>query len=173
MNIFVLDAHPIVAASYLCDKHVPKMVLETAQMLSAAHRIVDPSDRYGIQNELYKTTHKNHPCVRWVCEEERFYSWLFVHFVGLCTEYTIRYGKVHKSHMLGSHFRLSPFSTSVINYWPAEKSGILVHPDEFAQAMPDVYKNPYDAVRAYRAYYKGEKARFAKWVKSTPPPYWW
>lgn len=171
MNIFVLDTDPIVAASYLCDKHVPKMVLETAQMLSAAHRIVDPSDRIGIQNELYKTTHKNHPCVRWVCEEERFYTWLYAHFIGLCSEYTTRYGKVHKSQSLASYFKTSPFSfLPIIGY---NTSPISVHNDEFAQAMPDVYKNPYDAVRAYRAYYKGEKAKFAKWEKSTPAPSWW
>ena len=38
MNIFFLDKNPYVAAHKQCDKHVVKMVLETAQMLSTAAR---------------------------------------------------------------------------------------------------------------------------------------
>ena len=41
MNIFVLDKNPIKAAQQHCDKHVVKMILESAQMLSTAHRILD------------------------------------------------------------------------------------------------------------------------------------
>ena len=33
MNIFVVDEDPVIAARQLCDKHVVKMILETAQML--------------------------------------------------------------------------------------------------------------------------------------------
>ena len=33
---------------------------------------------------------------------------------------------------------------------------------DFAQAMPDQYKVPGDAVTAYRAYYLGEKHSFAR-----------
>ena len=40
MNIFVLDENPITAAQMHCDKHVVKMVLEYAQILSTAHRVV-------------------------------------------------------------------------------------------------------------------------------------
>ena len=32
MNIFILDRDPVLAAQYQCDKHVVKMVLETAQI---------------------------------------------------------------------------------------------------------------------------------------------
>ena len=38
MNIFYLHSHPLVAAHYHCDKHVPKMILESAQMLSIVAR---------------------------------------------------------------------------------------------------------------------------------------
>tara|TARA_R100000951_G_C2495688_1_gene135843 strand:- start:210 stop:344 length:135 start_codon:yes stop_codon:yes gene_type:complete len=38
--------------------------------------------------------------------------------------------------------------------------------------MPDEYKREGDPVGAYRAYYKGEKAHFAKW-NYTATPYWW
>jgi hypothetical protein len=36
MNIFFLDKNPQKAAEYLCDKHVPKMLLESSQMLCTA-----------------------------------------------------------------------------------------------------------------------------------------
>ena len=38
MNIFFIDKCPIKSAQQLCDKHVVKMVLETAQMCSTAMR---------------------------------------------------------------------------------------------------------------------------------------
>jgi hypothetical protein len=41
MNIFYLDKDPIKAAEYSCDKHVVKMILESAQMLCTAHRVLD------------------------------------------------------------------------------------------------------------------------------------
>ena len=41
----------------------------------------------------------------------------------------------------------------------------------FAQAMPDEYKDP-DPVQAYRAYYMGEKAGFAKWNKRNTPEWY-
>ena len=41
MNIFVLHKDPTVAAQMLCDKHVPKMIVESAQMLSTVHRMLD------------------------------------------------------------------------------------------------------------------------------------
>ena len=41
MNIFILDEDPVIAAKMLCDKHVPKMIVESAQMLSTAHRLLD------------------------------------------------------------------------------------------------------------------------------------
>ena len=41
MNIFVVDEHPIAAANQMIDKHVVKMILESGQMLSTAHRVLD------------------------------------------------------------------------------------------------------------------------------------
>ena len=58
MNIFILDKDPKTAAEYHCDKHVLKMILETAQMLCTAHW------ETGGQAP-YRATHKNHPCTKW------------------------------------------------------------------------------------------------------------
>ena len=58
MNIFYLDKLPDDCAEMHCDRHTVKMVLEYAQMLSTAHRILDGDD---VHPDLYKITHKNHP----------------------------------------------------------------------------------------------------------------
>ena len=51
MNIFVLDEDPVVAATMSCDKHVVKMILETAQMLSTV------AHSHG-HEAPYRATHK-------------------------------------------------------------------------------------------------------------------
>ena len=45
MNIFYLHPDPTIAAQMMCDKHVLKMVLETAQLLSTAHRELDGDEK--------------------------------------------------------------------------------------------------------------------------------
>ena len=41
MNIFYLHKDPDICAEYHCDKHVLKMIIEYAQLLSTAHRMLD------------------------------------------------------------------------------------------------------------------------------------
>ena len=41
MNIFYLHKKPEISAQLHCDKHVVKMIIEYAQMLSTAHRMLD------------------------------------------------------------------------------------------------------------------------------------
>jgi len=149
MNIFVLDKNPHVAAMYACDKHVVKMILESAQMLCSVH----PEG-----TAPYKRSFYNHPCTKWVRASSENYDWLIEHARALCTEYTRRYGKVHKSE-------------KVIDWCDANRPEL---PDvgltPFAQAMPEDYKNE-DAVEAYRTYYRNDKRRFATW-KDVDPPTW-
>lgn len=174
MNIFVLDRDPLKAAEYMCDKHIPKMVVETAQMLSTAHRIVDPNNTHGIHQHLYKTTHKNHPCTRWVCANEKNYRWLLHHFIGLAGEYYFRYwGKRHKSYEKLRPYVLtvSPWNRDFEPHYDNAEKGFL--PITFAQAMPDAYKIADDPVTAYRNYYIGEKYRFAQWQRTRKAPSWW
>ena len=92
MNIFFIDPCPIKAAQMQCDKHVVKMVLESAQMLCAAHHVVE-----GGAPVPYRLAHKNHPSTVWVRSNTKHYYWLYRHFHGLSEEYTKRYGKVHMS----------------------------------------------------------------------------
>lgn len=159
MNIFILDEHPGIAAAQYCDRHVSKLIVELAQMLSTARRLLD--DHTADNDDLYKITHKNHPATIWVRESHKNYIWAYRHFEALCLEYTCRYGKIH-----GTQKKLMNRLWRYPSYIPM---GDLT---PFPQCMPDQYKVPGNAVKAYQNYYIGEKAAFAKWAHS-PTPYWW
>ena len=168
MNIFVLHESPYIAAEMHCDKHVPKMVLELAQMLTTAHHVYGSEPWEG----MYKQAHLNHPCTRWVRNDYLNYRWAYAHFKTLSQQYHIRFGKMHKSFKEQyEHLQKRPINIpneTGSNYlnWHYKK------PQPFAQAMPDEYKNE-DAVTAYRTYYLRDKQRFAKWEKGVDAPDWW
>jgi hypothetical protein len=147
MNIFVLHDDPYWAALYHCDKHVPKMILESAQMLST------------VMGGPYLPTHKNHPCTLWVAESYANAHWLWLLAKNLNNEYRKRFNHEydHKSWQAIKHLAML-----MPNYLPDEPM------TPFAQAMPDEYKND-DAVTAYRAYYRSKS--FAEWRNGAPA--WW
>ncbi|MCW8942188.1 MAG: pyrimidine dimer DNA glycosylase/endonuclease V [Gammaproteobacteria bacterium] len=150
MNIFILDTDIETCAQYHCDQHVVKMILESVQMLCTA------LNKKGFTTP-YKSTHIKHPCVLWVEESFGNFLWLKNLALALNTEYRFRYERDsdHKS-------------ISVLNEITSciyEDRGLT----EFAQAMPDKYKVPGDAVKAYRQFYLGEKMKFAKWTKRSVP----
>ena len=149
MNIFAVDTDPKIAAQQLCDKHVVKMILESAQMLCS----VFPNGDAPYRRAFY-----NHPCTKWARESAENYEWLLDHAYAMCQEYTRRYGKVHKS--------LDAISWCGSNYHKLNipRKGLT----KFAQAMPEQYKTSC-GVTAYRSYYNGEKAYFAKWSKRETP----
>lgn len=152
MNIFYLDPDPSVAATYHVDKHVVKMILETAQLLSTAHQLLD-----GEREGLYKATHKNHPCSKWVRASKSNYQWLYSLFCSLCDEYTFRYGKVHKTDQkMREALSVPPTNITDVGFTPP------------AQAMPDHCKKE-DPIAAYRTYYRLEKKSFASWKKRAVP----
>jgi hypothetical protein len=161
MNIFYLHPDPVVCAMHHCDKHVVKMILETAQLLSTAHRILDEDDndrhdRLG----LYKQTHKNHPSAVWVREAVGNYVWTHQLLISLCREYTHRYDKVHKTARLIGPLSQPPQNISTDPFRTA-----------IPQCMPDQYKD-HDPVVAYRRYYINDKRDIAQWNKTTYAPKW-
>ena len=178
MNIFVLHESPLTSAHHMCDKHIVKMPVETAQMLSTIHRVLDGEEYIGYSKTgrrikrwthwlddatknrtrlLYHATMVNHPCTIWARETLGNYMWLVYHGKELCREYTRRYGRRHASESIIEFCHES---------WPKNMDQDTYHEKTpFAQAMPDEYKVEGDAVSAYRKYYMGEKARFAKWKK--------
>ena len=148
MNIFVLDQNPVKAAIYQCDKHVVKMILETAQMLSTV--ISD----YGVDLG-YKPTHRKHPCTLWAGRSRENFEWLVKHGMALSDEYTSRYGKIHKSRAIIEAAKGHTMKLPVKGLTP------------FAQAMPEKFKRPC-AVQAYKSFYLGEKMSFATWKRNKP-----
>lgn len=162
MNIFVLDLQPRAAAQAHMDKHVVKMILEYAQLLCAAHHLVGEP-----LSCMYKLTHANHPCTKWVCMSAANYRWLYALFCELGREYTHRYGKVHKSVQKLSR-TLVVLPTSMRNDAHLQSYDV----ENFALAMPDEYKDLKSAVQSYRAYYMGAKRKLASWTNRNQPEWW-
>lgn len=160
MNIFVLDKDPEKAAKMHCDKHCVKMIIESAQMLSQAHHYWN--SKY--KDFVYKGAYKNHPCTKWVCDNGDNYNWLFQLFKFLIKEYELRYGKRHRCSDLLFYLEYNPHYLSRIQH----ENGHFDCCTPFAQAMPEKYKN-IDPIKAYRDYYNGEKAGFAKWKMGNEP----
>ena len=156
MNIFYLDRNPVIAAQMMCDKHVVKMILESAQMLSTAHRVLD-GDYRADRGGFYKMAHKNHPSTIWVRASSENYRWLWKHFDALLKEYTHRYGKHHATERLRNILYMPPLN--IVHGVP------LTDPP---QCMPELCKGE-DTVLAYQNYYIIEKSGFARWTKRGIP----
>ena len=140
MNIFYLDKDPVKAAQAQYNKHVVKMILESAQMLCTAHHV------YGNPDDVpYKQAHLNHPSTIWVRENSLHYDWLYEHMIALGDEYTKRYGKQHLSITKCK----IPLSNQPENI-PHEEF------EQPPQCMPDEFKDEC-SVQAYWNYYIGEK----------------
>ena len=143
MNIFYLDKCPNKAARLQYNKHVVKMILESAQMLCTAHHCY--GDKYQVENVPYKQAHLNHPSTVWTRRSKSTYMWLYDHMMALGDEYTKRYGKTHLSITKCKDFLAIP---------PRHIQG-----DDWCQppqAMPDEYKDKC-SIQAYWNYYIGEK----------------
>ena len=97
MNIFYLHKDPKKAARYQYNKHVVKMILESAQMLCTAHHRYAEQCGYDDSYIPYKKAHYNHPSTKWTRENTHHYNWLWTHMIALGDEYTRRYGKQHLS----------------------------------------------------------------------------
>tara|TARA_B110000967_G_scaffold102504_1_gene105218 strand:+ start:72 stop:566 length:495 start_codon:yes stop_codon:yes gene_type:complete len=141
MNIFYLDSDPVKAAQVQYNKHVVKMILESAQMLCTAHHHYDNG-----HNVPYKKAHYNHPSTIWCRQNASQYMWLYDHMIALGKEYTKRYKKTHltitKCKEPLRHLPLGiPDSTFT----------------EPPQCMPDQYKVIGDSLSAYWNYYEQEK----------------
>ena len=140
MNIFYLDKDPVKAAQAQYNKHVVKMILESAQMLCTAHHV------HGNPEDMpYKQAHLNHPSTIWVRENSLHYDWLYEHMIALGDEYTKRYGKQHLSITKCK----IPLSNQPENI-PHEEF------EQPPQCMPDEFKDEC-SVQAYWNYYIGEK----------------
>ena len=169
MNIFVLDLDPEVAAQMHCDKHIPKMCVEAAQMMASAlrrHGATDEQMPLTKKGTPYKGGYAHHPCTVWAGDSWANLKWLCLHGMELTIEYSRRFGKIHACE--DPILRMTSLAKQMCRAldMPHDKDAMT----PFAQAMPDEYRDD-DPVVAYRAYYHSKQ--FAKWEKGTPAPDWW
>lgn len=179
MNIFYLSANQRECAMLHNDKHCVKMILEYAQLLSTAHRILDGVETtiltdklkwkkvWKLKNELgvnlYSATHINHPSAIWVRQSTWNYVWLSRMLYELCVEYTFRYGKIHKVERDG-------LMEALLNTPVSIPLGVPF--TEPPQCMPDEYKVDGNSIQAYKNYYIGDKQKLANWkVRGKPDWY--
>ena len=172
MNIFYLHNDPKTCAEMHVDKHVVKMIIEYAQLLSTAHRVLDGHEVIGVsktgrkakrwllpdqrEDISYKATHITHPSAVWTRQSKENYEWLYRLWVACLEEYTYRYGKIHSCNRLVD---------TLCNYPNNIKSTKFTPP---TPAMPDEFKVS-DIMQSYRNYYNGAKTRMFKWkLRETP-----
>ena len=175
MNIFYLHEDPIQNAKWHIDKHIVKMPIEYAQLMSTAHRLLDGEmylgktaigrniKRWKLYDErediLYKASHINHPSAIWVRESIENYFQMYKLYMAVLAEFTNRYGKIHGS---------SKPSIALIR----PPSNIpMVKGTQLPQCMPEMCKVKNNPILAYRNYYIVEKNSFASW-KNREIPEW-
>jgi hypothetical protein len=178
INLFVLDKDPVIAAQLQCDKHVVKMIVESAQMLSTAHRMLDGISKRGPSKSgktttkkwtlsdgreevFYKAVHMGHPCTVWTMKSVANYNWHYKHFIALCEEYTYRYGKIHSTDaLLRDKLKTPPKNIPV---------GCFTQQPLAMQSNPECMF-PNDVVKSYRMFYQTKQERFKMvWTKRSIP----
>ena len=177
MNIFYVNSDPEVAARSMVDRHVVKMILETAQLLSTAHRVIDGEEYVGqsqsgrkakrwrlsgnVDAIMYAATHINHPSAVWVRENSANYDWLYDHLLALGSEYTHRYGRTHLTiDKLKDILKDSPQNI--------KQSNVMT---KMPSCMDKQYIVSVDPITNYRNYYNYGKTDLLRW-SNRPPPQW-
>ena len=177
MNIFYVDSNPEVAARNMVDRHVVKMILETAQLLSTAHRVIDGEEYVGQSQSgrkakrwrlsgnadaiMYAATHINHPSAVWVRENSANYDWLYDHLLALGREYTYRYGRTHLTiDKLKDILEDAPENIT-------QRKVMTKMPS----CMDKQYIVSLDPITNYRNYYNYGKTDLLRW-SNRPPPQW-
>lgn len=152
MNIFYLDKDARVSARAMTNKHIVKMILESAQLLSTAHHVLDGVK--ALSMNIYKATHRNHPSAIWVRESAYNYKWLYEHLAELLNEYARRYHKRptdHKTFAVFARLYAPPLNIPRIASTPMR-----------CAITNKEYMVKGDAVASYRNYYVAEKLKNAE-----------
>lgn len=163
MNIFFLDYDPELAALYHVDKHVTKMIVESAQLMCTA-----VNHYAGSPVTPYKSTHLNHPCGKWIRESLTNFEWVYELMIELNDEYKYRYDKTNNHLSFDKMIDCDIFGMA-LRYYPPELPRTLT---PIALAMPDNCKMS-DPVLSYREYYNLHKVDLFKWTKRSKPNWVW
>lgn len=149
MNIFALDLDPKKCAQYHNNKHVCKMLLEGAQLLSNVHHLKTGTGPFNLGWQ-------HHKCTYWTGETKENYRWLSKLVVELCKEYTFRYGRIHARYDTALYLK---------DNIPTLPKGSLT---KFALAMPDDCKLDCP-IESYRLYYHRYKQHLKQYKRRTTP----
>lgn len=163
MNLFILSDNKRRSAIFHADRHIVKMPLETAQMLSFAYYHPDLWDG-GIPPIImgFSKTHDLHPCSKWIRESVENWKYAAEFGLELYEEYQYRYNQPDK------HQRAFQIFHFALNNPPGLPSKGLTR---FAEAMDDKFKISDCPITNYRNYYQNDKSHLFKW-KMRQPPYW-
>ena len=159
MNIFILDNEIEKCARAHVDKHICKMVLESAQLLCTAVNYYA-----GEQVTPYKSSHVNHPCAIWVRESLHNFRYLVDLMDALNKEYLFRYNKEINHKSFDALINADIDSLGMLYYPPCP--GYIT---PLAICIPEEYKVDGDAVQSYRNYYNGAKSDLHKWTNRDKP----
>lgn len=189
MNIFYLDPDPEICAQMHNNKHVVKMIIEYAQLMSTAHRVLD-GEQYTdltasgrriqrwlmkddvMELKLYKASHVNHPSAIWCRENDDNYIWLYDMWYHLLNEYTYRYGKKHECSKLVDVLDMPPKNIPSGKFFAPTPA---MPPELKVLAENPVPGRKYDVLKSYHNYYNKAKSGFANWtgkVGSRNTPSW-
>lgn len=159
MNIFATDSDTSICATYHTDKHIVKMPLEMAQMVSFVYHHKELWDKPIPQLLMsYSPTHDKHPCSLWMQENLSNFYWSCELGIKLVEEYRFRYNsQKHERCLLIFQWALDNLPEVEID---------LMTP--FAKAMPEEFKVDC-SIESYRNYYKFGKTELHQWTKRNKP----
>jgi hypothetical protein len=163
MNVMHVHADPATAATMLPDQHVNKMATEAAQIVATV------ADLRGVWHpNLYRPTHRRHPCVVLAATDDRALHWLLRHGLALVDEHRWR----HRRHVHDRAEEVLLDAADLLGIWhddPGRWDGAPV-----AQAVPDDLRGP-DDLLAYRAHLHRKAhawaaaGRPARYTRRQPP----
>lgn len=172
MNVFVLAEDMVVSVQQHANIHLHKMILESAQMLSTSHRMLDGHQVPGKRQKyvlddpaddalLYKSTHIDHPWTEWTCESTSNYFWHYAFFIHLCAEYSFRRRRIHLTQKkLAQRLAIPPVNLP---------SGPRTN---FPLAVKDHSIVPDDIIQTYRNHYMDKALRMKMRFEPRPIPEW-
>ena len=137
---------------YHPDKHIVKMPVEAAQLLSNAFYKIGK-----LPHVVYKPSHLHHPLNKWVCESLNNWLWWAEYTLLMGKEYSFRYGKKHASVEMVKKFTIPELP--IIGMTP------------FVKCVPEEFRH-LDVVEAYRQYFIRDKNHIRKYTKRDIPDWW-
>ena len=151
MQLFILDEHPEKVPRMLCDAHVRKMCLETAQILSGILFLRSIPLAAGMP----RAYNCNHPVIRAVAGSDFKTAYTLTYNEALHGEYFYRFSKLHRYAALCPAYRIKLF--------PDGGEQELCPDWSFARSFKDFIPRSSGLTASFREYYCYKKKVIASW----------